>query len=431
MRHRGEQVSAAGPSIPYKKGFFMSLFQSAPRARRRSLVLALASVASLASGAVFAADSIDPRLQQAMQRDLGISARQLPQYLKTESLSLRQGASAKRALGSTFAGSWIERKADGSFKFVVASSGTGKAARSLGGAEVRTVRHSLSRLESTIAALRRLALSRVAGISKPLGGVNSWYIDPLTNSVVVSHAPGADADAVDFVASSGADAATVRFETDVGSPQTFDLVRGGIGYHWPLGEGRGVCSVGFPVTKGEVKGFATAGHCGSVARMVYIDAFPNSRTVLGVVMASDFPGTDMAWVALDDKHLPVGQVTQWANDSTVAVKGSVEAEMGAVVCRSGHVTFYKCGIIRAKNVDLTSIAGVVTGLTLTNACSGRGDSGGPVITGAGQAQGVSAGGTLPTTSTMDNCSLPVEQRRSYFQPLNPLLRKYGLKLITS
>jgi hypothetical protein len=405
----------------------MSLSQSARRACRRSLFLALASAASLVSGAAFAADSIDPRLQLAMQRDLGISAKQLPQYLKTQSLSQRQGASAKRALGSNFAGSWIERKADGSFGFVVATSGTGKAARSLGGVEVRSVRHSLGQLENAFAALESQVRSRVAGVSKPLGGVHSWRIDPVTNSVVVSLAPGATEDGVDFVALSGADAGAVRFETDEGTPQLLANVIGGDQYLWEVTEGYYPCSVGFSVTKGETKGFVTAGHCGQVGRVV-LTGDVEALVPLGTFTAVNHPGTDMAWVTVNPEHTLLGQVKDYA-DGLLSVKGSVEAPVGAALCRSGRTTGYKCGTIRAKNVSVRVGFDRYTGMTETNVCTGRGDSGGAWLTADGQAQGVTSTGLVPFGAE-DNCAVAESTRKTWFQPLNPILSKYGLTLLT-
>ncbi|MGO1068309.1 S1 family peptidase [Lysobacter sp. CA199] len=411
----------------------MTATYTARRLLVRSSLLGLASAGALACGAASATDAIDVRLRQAMQRDLGISAKQLPQYLQTERLSLQRGGAAKRALGSTYAGSWIERKANGRYQFVVASSGTGKAARDLGGVEVRNVRHSLRQLENAFSALEAHAGSRVAGVSKPLSGVHSWRVDPLTNSVVVSVAPGADTDAIDFVAFSGADASAVRFETEHNTPQLLAEVVGGIEYSWPVmveGQKRyGVCSVGFPVTKGTARGFATAGHCGAAG--VAVNVGPRADEIpLGTFTASNFPGNDMAWVTINADHTLAGKVTDY-NSGSVAVKGSTEAAIGAAVCRSGRTTFYKCGTVRAKNVSVNyGLFSRVTGLTESTACAGGGDSGGSWITPQGQAQGVTSGGNVKS-DTKENCTLAEAQRRTWFQPLNPLLTKYGLTLVTN
>ncbi|ALN57088.1 streptogrisin-C precursor [Lysobacter enzymogenes] len=405
----------------------MTVSQSVRRPVGRSLLLALASTAAFASVQAVAAEPIDPRLQQAMQRDLGVSAERLPQYLATQRLSLQQGAAAQRALGSTFAGSWIERKADGSFGFVVATSGTGKAARSLGGVEVRNVRHSLLQLERSFAALDAQSNARVPGISRAFEGVQSWRVDPVSNAVVVTVAPGAIGEGVELVALSGADAGAVRFETGEGSPQLTAEVVGGIEYSWPVGSQFGVCSVGFPATKGSVRGFVTAGHCGTVGKNVNVGNRA-SLIPLGTFANSDFPGTDMAWVTINANHTLSGRVSNYSG-GFVSVKGSVEAPIGAALCRSGRTTFYKCGTIRSKNVTVNYREGTVRGLTESNVCTGGGDSGGSWITADGQAQGVTSGGQIPLGAP-DNCSVAASSRVTWFQPLKPILSKYGVTLVT-
>lgn len=380
-------------------------------------------VAVLSAGGAMAADDLNPTLKAAMQRDLGMSSTQLQQYRQTEQLSQSLEAQAKRQLASNFAGSWIERGDDGSFKVVVATSGTAKRA-TFNGAEIRYVRHSLKQLQLIQAAFDHQARARVPGISKMLTGVNSWHVDPTTNSVVVSVAPGADEQAVDLVAVSGADISAVRFVNDVGTPQTTATVNGGIEYRIPKTDGTYLCSVGFPVTKGTVKGFVTAGHCGNAGQTVNIGS-----TSLGKFTASKFPGNDRAWVTVNASHTLAGNVSNYSG-GTVAVKGSTEAAVGAALCRSGRTTGYKCGTIRSKNVSVNYPQGAVNGLTETNVCTGGGDSGGSWITSAGQAQGVTSGGVLSTGSN-DNCSIPATQRRTWFEPLNPILTQYGLTLVKS
>ena len=210
----------------------------------------------------------------------------------------------------------------------------------------------------------------------------------------------------------------------VGTPQTTASVQGGIEYRMPLNDGRiGLCSVGFPVTKGTVKGFATAGHCNKAGQRVQI-----SGVNVGTFAASNFPGTDYAWVTIDAAHTLVGSVTNYTGGA-VAVKGSTEAAIGAAVCRSGRTTQYKCGTITAKNITVNyGPPGTVSGLTQANNCTGSGDSGGSWITAAGQAQGVTSGGNLPFGSS-DNCSVPASQRQTFFQPVNPILTRYGLALV--
>lgn len=377
----------------------------------------IATAALFSAGSAIAAEDFDPQLKFAMQRDLGVFPSQISQYLHTERIARTQEAVAKRQFGTNFAGSWIERKADGSFQYVVATTSISKSA-GISGVEMRQVRHSLRDLETAKARLddiNAVALNRRALTD----GVHSWYVDPTTNSVVLSVASNALDNVVDFVAISGADAATVRIETVPGTPQTTVSIIGGIEY---VINGTSLCSVGFSVTRGSTKGFATAGHCGSVGNSVRI-----SNQSIGSFQASSFPGNDRAWVSVGSTHTLRPWVTNY-NGGNVVVRGSTEAATGASLCRSGRTTGYRCGTITAKNVTVNYSVGAVYGLTQTNVCTGSGDSGGSWITGAGQAQGVTSGGNLPAGSN-DNCSVPTSQRRTYFQRLSPILSAYGLTLV--
>lgn len=395
-----------------------------PRRRRygRTMVLTLAAAtaaAMLPAAALSASDAFDPALKAAIERDLGIGPAQAVQYLRTERLAEQNEAVARRQLGDAYAGSWIERREDGSFVYVVAASGLSAAKAALPAEiEVRNVRHSLSALESAKSALddvvRQATRSKAA-----LQGVHAWHVDPQSNSVVVAVAPDAVAKAIDLVARSRADAGTVRFETMVGQPELFATIRGGIEY---VINNQYLCSVGFAVTRGSTKGFATAGHCGNAGNSVRV-----SNQNVGSFAQSNFPGTDRAWVQVGSAHTLQPWVSNWSGGNVV-VRGSTEAATGASLCRSGRTTGYRCGTITAKNVTVNYAEGAVFGLTQSNACAGGGDSGGSWITGAGQAQGVTSGGNRATGSN-SNCSLPASQRRTYFDRINPILSQYGLSLV--
>src|SRR4030095_3564639 len=82
-------------------------------------------VAMAASAAGAPTDHVSPTLRSAMQRDLGLTSAQLSQYLKIERLAELQQKQLAAAQGRNFAGSWIERGADGTFKLVVATTRTG------------------------------------------------------------------------------------------------------------------------------------------------------------------------------------------------------------------------------------------------------------------------------------------------------------------
>jgi hypothetical protein len=395
-----------------------------PRQRklRRALLLSLttAVAASLLPAATLSAsETFDPALRAAIERDLGIAPSQASQYLRTERMAEENGALARRQLGDAYAGSWIERRDDGSFVYVVAASGLSATKTALpGDIEVREVRHSLKALEATKAALDDMVQRSPKGAAA-LQGVHAWHVDPQSNSVVVAVAPDALAKGIDLVARSRADADVIRFETMVGQPELFATIRGGIEY---VINNQYLCSVGFSVTRGSTKGFATAGHCGRAGNSVRV-----GNENVGSFAQSNFPGNDRAWVQVGSAHTLRPWVSNWSGGNVV-VRGSTEAATGASLCRSGRTTGYQCGTITAKNVTVNYAEGSVFGLTQSNACAGGGDSGGSWITGAGQAQGVTSGGNRAAGSN-SNCSLPASQRRTYFDRINPILSQYGLSLV--
>ncbi|QDH69130.1 S1 family peptidase [Marilutibacter alkalisoli] len=393
-------------------------------------VLKPLSVAILAAAVVpaFAADDVAPAIEAAMQRDLGLSGTQLAQYLKAERLAMQQEKQLAKAQGRHYAGSWIEKQADGSYAFVVASTSL-KPQKTPAGVEIRNARHSLASLN---AAKAHLDLLVTLGNKTPKG-VYTWAVDVPSNTVTVGIAPNAEQAAIDFIARSGVDEATVRFETLDEAPKLHMDVKGGFGILRNPGDGYlYACSIGFPVRQGSsTLGFATAGHCGNTNEVTYYE--PSQWTLgvrLGSYAASNFPspgnsGPDMAWVKLDSGHTGLPQVYGWGNPD-ITVAGSTEAPVGAAVCRSGRTTQWRCGEIKAKNVTVTYQSGeTILNLTHTSACSEGGDSGGSFITGPGQAQGVLSGGS-------GNCRIAGGRRgNSYFQPINPILSAYNLTLVTS
>ncbi len=375
---------------------------------------AIAASFAASTGAAERGPKIDSRIAAAMERDLGITAEQLPRYFLAQEQSRAKAALAERELGAHFAGAWLERGADGEFRTVVATTSAAKAAR-VSGVEVRQFRRSVRELDSAMASLNDIRIktrNRAA-----LAGVQSWYVDLPTNSVVVQVSPGAMLKAVDFVALSNADAGAVRFERAEGVATPAVNVIGGNRY----GSGGGSCSIGFSVTRGATKGFATAGHCGTAGTSVSIGG-----VAVGTVQASSFPTNDRAWATVRSTDTLFGLVNRY-NGTNVAVRGSTEFGVGTAVCRSGFASGWRCGTITATNVTVNYSVGPVFGLRQSNACLTQGDSGGPWMAG-NQAQGVSSGGQLGAgTPPLSNCQFanPV----SYYQRINPLLSAYGLTLV--
>ena len=386
---------------------------SSKHVRCSILVTALIAAVAGSAGAAENEIQINPGMAAAMKRDVGISAEQLPGYFRTARETLVKEVQAKQQFGSNFAGGWLERGANGTFKYVVATSNA-RAAR-IPGAEVRQVSYSLRQLEETMSGLNDIRARASDG--RKLQGVQSWYIDVRTNRVVVSALPGAMLKAADFVAVSPANVDTIRFETAQGTAMTAANVFGGIQY----GSGGGSCSIGFSVTRGATKGFATAGHCGSAGTGVSL-----SGVGVGSVQASIFPNSDQAWANVRSIDTLYGLVNQYNGFSSV-VRGSIEYGVGTAICRSGYASGWRCGTITATNVTVNYSVGPVYGLRQSNACLTQGDSGGSWIVG-NQAQGVSSGGQLGAGSPpLSNCQFanPV----SFYQRINPILSAYGLSLV--
>ncbi len=391
----------------------------APRSSHRAaLGLAFALSAALAAPA-FAADDpglpVSAAMRQALQRDLGLSAGAIPRYLETERMATRQQSEARRKLGASYAGSWLERDASGEFRLVIATTQQSRtaAARALG-ADVRVVRHSLDTLDAAKAKLDRQRGKAARNVA-----VHSWFVDPRDNAVVVTTDPGAEATGKALVAASGVNPALVRYVASPQRPQPVYDIRGGDRYNVP----GSWCSIGFSVTQGANTGFVTAGHCGTAGTAVS----GSNGVGIGNFAGSTFPGNDYAWVRNTSASWSIQPLVNNYGGGTLGVIGGIEAPVGAAICRSGARTGYRCGTVTAKNVTVNYSAGPTYNLVRSSACVGGGDSGGSFITPGGEAQGVTSGGQLNPQSN-ENCSLAAPV--TFHQPLQPILNAYGLTLQT-
>jgi Alpha-lytic protease prodomain len=393
----------------------------------RRFGLAFAISALFASSAYAAGDPNLPAsaaVRQALQRDLGLTATEIPRYFETERLAIRRQSEAQRALGPTYAGSWLERDASGAFSFVVATTQQAQAAKARAlGAQARIVRHSLSALEASMSKLNAVQKTDHVGVLRATeSDIYSWNIDLSRNSVLITHAPGAEKIAAAMVARSGANPATVRYTTSTARPQPNVDVLGGDRYTLTNGVG---CSVGLSVFNGWASGFATAGHCGTAGTQT-ITGSPGYW--FGPFHESHFPGADQAWVRNDwSEYWSNPPLVNLYNGHSMGVVGNLQSPIGGVICRSGMTTGWRCGLVTAHDASIKYSAGIVYGLTFSTACAGLGDSGGSVISPWGEAQGVHSGAFIPNGS-FENCGtigLP-----SMYQPIQPLLNSYGLQLIT-
>jgi alpha-lytic endopeptidase len=373
----------------------------------------------------WAEPAVGREMMEALERDLGITRAQLPQYQATEQRAAEIEAQAKSQFADTFAGTWIERATDGSFFTVVASTDD-QAKATFADAEVRTVKFTLNALEDGMSMLNGAlsAVTHTRGGSRDINTevLHTWYVDVKTNAVVMTVEKGAEKSALDFLAVSGIDSRLVRLEQSAGRPEPAVArnVYGGRQY----GSGGGSCSIGFAVTRGTTKGFATAGHCGRSGTSVSIGG-----EGVGSVQGASFPTNDYGWANVRSTDILNGFVDRY-NGGTVLdidIVGSTESATGSSICRSGFASGYRCGTVGSKNVTVNYSAGATFQLTQSTACLTQGDSGGSWITASGQAQGVSSGGQLNGASPGTNCgfSTPV----SYFQKLNEILSAYGLTLV--
>ncbi|RLK58860.1 FG-GAP-like repeat-containing protein [Actinokineospora cianjurensis] len=330
----------------------------------------------------------------AMGRDLGFAPEQVAPRLAKEAAGGRLEHRVRVETGAAFAGAWLDAGAE--LVVAVTDEAAARTARAAG-AKATVVRWSEQRLAEVKRGLdaRRAAPDAVTG----------WYVDGPSNSVVVT---ATDPDAADVRAFAGT-APQIRITRATGKPQPLHDVRGGDAYYGAAGR----CSIGFAVQGG----FVTAGHCGAAGTATS----GSNQVAQGTVERSDFPGDDMGWVRTNANWTPRPLVNNWAG-GTVAVRGSAEAPVGASVCRSGSTTFWRCGTILAKDQTVKyteeGVDRYVYGLTKSNACAEKGDSGGSWLAGD-QAQGVTSGGVVGCT---------IANPQMYFQPVNEILQRYGLTL---
>ncbi|WP_329598682.1 alpha-lytic protease prodomain-containing protein [Streptomyces pseudovenezuelae] len=348
------------------------------------------------------ANSPSPVVLRAMERDLRLTEAQARTRLVNEAEAGTRAGRLQNALGKRFAGAWVSGAT--SADLTVASTDVADSpAIEAGGARAVVVDTPLADLKAVKTKLDRAVMGK--GLETPVR-----YIDVRTNRVTLQATSRAAADTL--VEAAGVDSALVDVKVSADQPRALYDIRGGDAFYI---DDTARCSVGFGVTKGDQQGFATAGHCGQAGSKTT----GYNQVAQGTFEASVFPGQDMSWVGVNSDWTATSAV-KGEGGQDVQTAGSVQALVGAAVCRSGSTTGWHCGMIQQHDTSVTYAEGTVDGVTRTTVCAEPGDSGGSYISGV-QAQGVTSGGSGDCT----------RGGTTFYQPINPLLSTYGLTLRTS
>jgi len=338
----------------------------------------------------------------AMQRDLGLSADQASARIAKEATanSALQGLQGK--LGDSFAGAWFDSSAG---KLVVAVTDASRTQQiTSSGATARVVSKSAAALDTAKARLDARAASAPSTVT-------GWYVDMMTNSVVVSVLNN-DKAGLAWAAGSGA-----RIETVTQAPRPLWNLIGG----QAIQNSQARCSIAFSARSGSTRYIITAGHCGELG-----GTWSGAGGTIGPVARFSFPGNDYAIIQVTSSAaVQTALVDRYSSGSDVTVAGSSQAAVGSSICRSGSTTGWHCGTIQANNQTVNYGGGdIVGGLTRTSVCAEPGDSGGAYVSPNGatrvQAQGITSGGS-------GNCS---SGGTTFHQPVNEALGAYGLTLVT-
>jgi streptogrisin C len=360
------------------------------------------TVAVPANAAPADGSSTSSAIQEALQRDLGLSPQQAQVRFEQERIAFSQEKTLRIVLGDDYAAS----RFDGSSgKLVVDVTDASRVADvTAEGAVARVVQHSAAELNATQNKLEQSSASMPKSVT-------SWYVDGVSNSVVVE---GTDAGAASWAKSMGA---TVRFVQVSERPQTLWNVIGG----QAIRNSSARCSAGFNARNNSTgaRYVIDAGHCGNLG-----GTWSGSGGTLGTVFRSSFPGNDYSAINVSSSAaVSTGLVDRYSAGADVRVTGSSGGSVGQAVCRSGSTTGWHCGTINALNTTVQYQQGAVGQMIRTNVCAEPGDSGGSLVsngTSTVTALGLTSGGS-------GNCS---SGGTTFFQPVNEALSAYGLSLVT-
>jgi streptogrisin C len=377
---------------------------------KRTTLVRLGSAALLAAGVALtfvtpangAPASDATAIQEALQRDLGLTPQQAEVRFQQEAVAFSREKTLRIALGEDYAGSRFDAE---SGKLVVDVADASRVADvTSAGAVARVVENSAAELNAVQAKLDQ-------GSASVPKSVTGWYVDEASNKVVVS-VYGNQAAAATWATSLGAD---VRLEKASERPQTFWNLIGG----QAIRNSSSRCSLGFNATSGSTRYVITAGHCGNLG-----GTWSGSGGTIGTVANSSFPTNDYARIRVTQAAaVSTALVDRYSSGSDVTVGGSTGGSNGAAVCRSGSTTGWRCGSITGLNQTVCYSQGCVGQTIRTNVCAEPGDSGGSLVTSPGSGTRVNAAGL--TSGGSGNCS---SGGTTYYQPINEALG--GASLVT-
>jgi streptogrisin C len=319
-----------------------------------------------------------------------------------------------RSVHDYLAGHWFDAE---SGKLMVAATSHEAASQArAAGAEAKVVDRTQAELGRLLRKVSQAAGQRTAG-------VRSFGIDVVSNTVTVTIDRSAKTAATKrFVTRLKALGAGVRVAEADGAFRQHVDVRGGDG--WNRNNPGNNCSDGFNATgTGGSMHFVTAGHCTATGTDVH---YETGQILMGKVGGSvngregDLGKVDVTQPGFTLKP----EVNTWGSGANIVVTGSKEAMPGEAVCHSGRTApKWECGKVVKTNQTIVYQGGpTIEGLSTTSACSQGGDSGGSWLS-ADKAVGVHSGGE-------DTCVPGDTNENSIFQPVNEVLQKWGLTLLT-
>lgn len=338
-----------------------------------------------------------------MKRDLGLEADQAASQIASDLQASTLIDTFEENMGGSFAGGWV----DDNKVFIGVTDESSIPEVVAAGATPIVMTNSLPKLQDAQKRLDNIFMSEASSLTQGADeGIAAYYVDLASNKLVIDALETSHDDARNLAQRIGLTESEFSIKTVTQMPETAATIRGGDAYYFG-----GRCSIGFAVTVG----FATAGHCGKQGVKV---SQTKDGAAMGTVGGSIFPGSDMGFVNTVQGTTLTPEINGYGQAS-ITVTGHQQAAVGTKICRSGSTTGVKCGSITRHNTSVRYQEGTIQGVTSSSACCEPGDSGGSWFVG-GEAQGVTSG-------TRGGCKGGGE---SYYQPLNPLLQRWNLKLVT-